>query len=132
MTRALWVPYAPQIPYITKPAPIPDWLFGIIQRFNAIIGSFTQQRYTRVPTSFRGDMEAGMSSSNFNLAENIEAGDSRAGLDDNAKMEVQRLMKERRVDFDEARRLWVQDKFGRNDIGADGRPRDPKAFMFDR
>jgi len=77
-------------------------------------------------------MEAGMSSSNFNLAENIEAGDTRAGLDDNAKMEVQRLMKERRVDFDEARRIWVQEKFGRNNIGADGRPRDPKAFMFDR
>jgi len=77
-------------------------------------------------------MEAGMSSSNFDLSENIEAGDSRAGLDDNAKMEVQRLMKERRVDFDEARRMWVQEKFGRNNIGADGRPRDPKAFMFDR
>ena len=73
-----------------------------------------------------------MSSSNFDLSENIEAGDSRAGLDDNAKMEVQRLMKERRVDFDEARRMWVQEKFGRNNIGADGRPRDPKAFMFDR
>lgn len=41
-------------------------------------------------------------------------------------------MKERRVTFDDARRLYVEERFGRNDIGRDGRPRDPKAVMFDR
>jgi len=86
--------------------------------------------YTRLPSSFTGDIEAGLSSSNFNLSENVEAGDSRQGLDDKAKKEVQAIMKRRGVDFDEARRLWVQDGFRRNGIGADGRPRDPKFVSF--
>jgi len=101
-----------------------------VQRTNAFFASFTGTQYSRLNTSFRGDAEAGLSSSTFDLAENIEAGDARAGLDDRGKSEVQRIMKERRVDFDEARRLWVEERFGRNNISADGRPRDPKAFMF--
>jgi len=64
------------------------------------------------------------------LSENVEAGDSRHGLDDKAKKEVQAIMKRRGVDFDEARRLWVQEGFRRNGIGSDGRPRDPKFVSF--
>jgi len=86
--------------------------------------------YTRLPSSFTGDIEAGLSSSTFNLSENVEAGDSRHGLDDKAKKEVQAIMKRRGVDFDEARRLWVQEGFRRNGIGSDGRPRDPKFVSF--
>lgn len=41
-------------------------------------------------------------------------------------------MKERRVGFDEARRLWMEERFGREGIGRDGRPKDPKAVFFDR
>ena len=86
----------------------------------------------RLPTSstFAEDAEAGLHSSNFNLAENIEAGDSRRGLDERTKQEVYRIMKTRRVDFDEARRMHVEERFGREGIAADGRPLDRKAVMF--
>lgn len=86
--------------------------------------------YTRLPTSFRDDIEAGLSSSAFDLSANVEAGDSRQGLDGPAKAEVQRIMKTRRVNFDEARRLYMQDRFKREGIAPDGRPRDPKFVSF--
>jgi hypothetical protein len=86
--------------------------------------------YTRLPTSFRDDIEAGLSSSAFDLSGNVEAGDSRQGLDDAAKKEVMRIMKRRGVDFDEARRMYMQDRFKKNNIGADGIPRDPKFVSF--
>jgi hypothetical protein len=82
--------------------------------------------------SFAEDAEAGFHSSNFNLSENIEAEDSRRGLDEGAKQEVYRIMKVRRVGFDEARRLYMSERFGREGIAADGRPLDRKAVMFDR
>lgn len=83
-----------------------------------------------MPTSFREDIEAGLSSSSFNLDENVEAGDSRQGLDDAGKKEVMRIMKRRGVDFDEARRIYMQERFKKNGIGADGIPRDPKFVSF--
>lgn len=83
-------------------------------------------------SSFAADVEAGFSSSNFDLAQNIEAGDSRRGLDDAAKRDVQRIMKARGLGFDEARRIYMEERFGRENIGADGRPLDRKAVMFDR
>ncbi len=86
--------------------------------------------YSRLPSSFRSDVESGLSSSTFDLASNITAGDERAGLDDAAKAEVQRLMRSRRVNFDEARRLYLQRRFHDNGIGEDGRPRDPKFVSF--
>ncbi len=81
-------------------------------------------------SSFEDDMEAGLSSANFDLAGNVEAGDSRAGLDDTAKREVLRIMKKRRLKFDEARRVYMEQRFRENGIGADGRPRDPKFVSF--
>lgn len=39
-------------------------------------------------------------------------------------------MKKRGVGFDEARRLFVEKRFGENGIGPDGRPRDPKFVSF--
>jgi len=71
-----------------------------------------------------------LQSSTFNLAENIEAGDSRSGLDERAKNEVYRVMRLRRVGFDEARRIVVEERFRREGIGADGRPLDRKAVVF--
>jgi hypothetical protein len=64
------------------------------------------------------------------LDENVEAGDSRQGLDDAGKKEVMRIMKRRGVGFDEARRMYMQDRFKKNNIGADGIPRDPKFVSF--
>ncbi|KAF2457183.1 hypothetical protein BDY21DRAFT_371989 [Lineolata rhizophorae] len=86
--------------------------------------------YQRLPSSFRGDMDAGLSSSAFDLSANVESGDSRQGLDDRGKREVQKIMQSRKVGFDEARRMYTEQRFARNNIGPDGRPRDPKFVSF--
>ena len=57
-------------------------------------------------------------------------GDSRAGLDDRGKREVQRIMKSRSIGFDEARRVYMEQNFKKNNIGPDGLPRDPKFVSF--
>ncbi|KAK8056589.1 protein precursor [Apiospora rasikravindrae] len=90
-------------------------------------GSFL---YSRLPSSFAGDMEAGLSSSTFDLSGNVEGGDGRAGLDDAAKGEILKIMKKRRMRFDEARRVYMEQRFSANGIGADGRPKDPKFVSF--
>ena len=86
--------------------------------------------YSSLPDSFQGDVEAGLSSSNFDLATNIESGDGRAGLDDQAKSEILKIMKKRRLKFDDARKVYMENRFNANGIGADGRPRDPKFVSF--
>ncbi|KAI1281266.1 hypothetical protein F5Y07DRAFT_291783 [Xylaria sp. FL0933] len=86
--------------------------------------------YSRLPNSFSGDIEAGLSSNTFDLAANVDAGDSRAGLDDAAKTEILKIMKKRRLRFDEARRAYMEQRFSANGIGPDGRPRDPKFVSF--
>lgn len=86
--------------------------------------------YTRLPSSFSSDMESGLTSSDFDLSANVASNDSRAGLDQQAKREVQKIMKSRKVGFDEARRLYTEGRFAKNNIGPDGRPRDPKFVSF--
>lgn len=86
--------------------------------------------YSRLPTTFAGDAEAGLSSATFDLSGNVEGGDSRAGLDDESKREILRIMKKRRLPFDDARRLYMENRFKANGIGPDGRPRDPKFVSF--
>lgn len=39
-------------------------------------------------------------------------------------------MKQRKVGFDEARRIYTEQRFAKNNIGPDGRPRDPKFVSF--
>ncbi|KAG9242570.1 hypothetical protein BJ878DRAFT_514820 [Calycina marina] len=86
--------------------------------------------YSRLPSSFASDMENGFSSSAFDLSGNVADGDSRAGLDDNSKGEIQNIMKKRMVNFDEARRIYTEGRFAKNNIGPDGLPRDPKFVSF--
>lgn len=62
------------------------------------------------------------SSDAFSLSDNIESGDSRSGLDVAAKRQILQIMKRRNVNFDEARRIFIGQKFASNGIGADGRP----------
>ncbi|KAI7342071.1 hypothetical protein KC367_g4913 [Hortaea werneckii] len=128
-TRNLWKPHAPPIPYLTAPGTIPEPLYNLSSFLSNSINSV---RYVRLPTSstFAEDAEAGLHSSNFNLAENIEAGDSRRGLDEHARQEVHRIMKVRKLGFDEARRMFMEERFGREGIGRDGRPLDRKAVFF--
>ena len=89
-------------------------------------------RYVRLPTSstFAGDAEAGLHSSNFDLSDNIAGEDGRSGLDERGKAEVYRVMQLRGVGFDEARRLVMEERFRREGVGRDGRPLDRKAVMF--
>lgn len=128
-TRERWRPLAPPIPYITAPGTIPEPLYRLSIHIHDYIYSY---RYSRLPTSlgFADDAEAGLHSSNFNLAENIEAEDSRQGLDERSRQEIYRIMKVRRVNFDEARRMFMEERFGREGIASDGRPLDRKAVMF--
>ena len=86
--------------------------------------------YARLPSTFQSDIENGLSSSAFDLSGNVASGDSRAGLDDVSKAEIQKIMKKRRVNFDEARRIFTEARFAKNGIGPDGRPRDPKFVSF--
>ncbi|KAF2404161.1 hypothetical protein EJ06DRAFT_578858 [Trichodelitschia bisporula] len=106
MTRTRWAHHLPPIP------------------------AFSTYLYTQLPTNFREDVEAGLHSADFDMAGNIEGGDSRSGLDEAGKREVLRIMKRRGVGFDEARRLFMQERFKREGIGADGVPKDPKFVSF--
>lgn len=51
-------------------------------------------------------------------------------MDQAAKREIQKIMRQRRVGFDEARRMYTEQRFAKNGIGADGRPKDPKFVSF--
>lgn len=86
--------------------------------------------YARLPSSFTNDIDSGFTSTDFDLSTNVAAGDSRAGLDQQAKRQVQKIMKSRRVGFDEARRMYTEARFAKNNIGPDGLPRDPKFVSF--
>ena len=77
-----------------------------------------------------GDVESGFTSADFDLTSNITEGDSRGGLDPKSKREIQRLMKIRGINFDEARRVHMEQRFKKSGIGADGIPKDPKFVSF--
>jgi len=91
---------------------------------------FQDYLYSRLATSFMGDVESGLTSSDFDLSSNVMEGDSRGGLDTKGKRDVQRLMRTRGISFDEARRVYTEQRFAKNNIGADGVPRDPKFVSF--
>ncbi|KAL4818182.1 hypothetical protein BDW67DRAFT_182918 [Aspergillus spinulosporus] len=102
LTRSRWLPLLP----------VPDYI------------------YDRLPANFTDDIAAGLTSSEFDLSTNIEHGDQRAGLDALGKREVLKIMRRQRVDFNEARRIYTEQRFAKNNIGPDGRPRDPKFVSF--
>ncbi|KAJ2778614.1 hypothetical protein H4R18_004493 [Coemansia javaensis] len=78
--------------------------------------------------AFIRDYRAGLSSINFDIGANIEAGDSRPGLDSE---EVRRIMDEHGVSFDKARLMRQQRLMQRNGIDpTTGMPLDPKAVTF--
>ncbi|KAK9460209.1 uncharacterized protein V1516DRAFT_641048 [Lipomyces oligophaga] len=81
-------------------------------------------------TTFQDDLESGLSSDNFSLSSNIGSGDIRSGLEEDSKLEVQNIMHEQNVGFDEARAIYTTRVLERNNIGSDGLPRDPRAVFF--
>ncbi len=86
--------------------------------------------YSRFPSTFAHDIEEGFSSNAFDLSANVATGDTRSGLDDTSKWEIRKIMRSRRVGFDEARRIFTEQRFAKNNIGPDGRPTDPKFVSF--
>ncbi|AEO69532.1 55e703dd-ecd4-46a4-8145-48db3e327d6c [Thermothielavioides terrestris] len=118
VTRARWLPAAQEsLAQLRRPRfPGSDYLYSRLG--------------PAPPGSFEDDMEAGLSSATFDLTGNVEGGDGRAGLDDAAKREILKIMKKRRLKFDEARRVYMEQRFRENGIGPDGRPRDPKFVSF--
>ncbi|KAK3313562.1 hypothetical protein B0H66DRAFT_522685 [Apodospora peruviana] len=120
LTRGRWLPQFQDV-FFSSIERLPPWFPG---------SGYIYSRLPSVSNSFSGDMEAGLSSSTFDLSQNVEGSDSRAGLDDAAKREILKLMQRRRLKFDEARRVYMEQRFQANGIGADGRPRDPKFVSF--
>ena len=118
LTRGRWLPF------------IPESLASRLPTLPEIRIPGRTYIYSRLPQTFAGDVEAGLTSGTFDLSGNVEGGDGRAGLDDEAKAEILRIMKSRRVKFDAARKLYLENKFKANGIGPDGRPRDPKFVSF--
>ncbi|KAH8832808.1 hypothetical protein DL96DRAFT_1583468 [Flagelloscypha sp. PMI_526] len=78
------------------------------------------------PLSFQEQAEAGMSSSAFDLSGNLE-GDSRMGLDDRGVQEVNEIMRNERVNFDQARLIRHNRMLASHGIDPSGMPLDSKA-----
>ncbi|KAK6534691.1 hypothetical protein TWF281_005995 [Arthrobotrys megalospora] len=91
---------------------------------------FPLRIYNRLPSSFTEDMEAGLTSDTFDLSQNISDNDTRSGLDAASKREILKLMKTKKMNFDEARTQFLTNKMAKNGIGPDGRPLDPRAVFF--
>lgn len=63
------------------------------------------------------DVEDGLTSGDFNLGDNLMEGDARSGLDDVGRREVKKIMKKQKIDFDGARKIYVEGRFAKNNIG---------------
>ncbi|KAK9325852.1 hypothetical protein V1517DRAFT_312799 [Lipomyces orientalis] len=85
---------------------------------------------SHAPGTFQQDVASGLTSDTFDLNSNVANGDGRGGLSDDSKAEIQAIMREMHVGFDEARSLYTSRVLERNGIGADGRPRDSRAVFF--
>ncbi|KAF9916359.1 hypothetical protein BX616_003991 [Lobosporangium transversale] len=93
-------------------------------------------RYSRLPffrsdedSTFEQSIEEGLSSSTFDLHQNLLDGDGRQGLE-NAN-EIRRIMKKHRCNFDQARLIYQQNQMRANGIDPQtGVPIDPKAVYF--
>ncbi|KAG4303911.1 hypothetical protein PORY_002655 [Pneumocystis oryctolagi] len=88
-------------------------------------------RYKPINSSFQTDIEAGFSSKTFDIFQNIQNGDKRAGLDDQAKEQIRFIMEEQGCGFDEARMIYNQKRMKCNSIDPKtGKPIDSKAVFF--
>ncbi|KAF9278457.1 hypothetical protein BGZ68_008569 [Mortierella alpina] len=93
-------------------------------------------RYSRIPFfraeedgSFEQNIEEGLTSSTFDLHQNLLDGDDRQGLE-NAN-EIRKIMKKYKCNFDQARLIQQQNKMKANGIDPrTGVPIDPKAVYF--
>lgn len=70
----------------------------------------------------RLESDSHLSSDAFSLSSNVQTGDPRAGLDVASKREILKIMKGQKVNFDEARQVFILQKLANNGISPDGRP----------
>lgn len=120
LTRARWLPL------------VDDLLPASPEHLYARLPTTVQTTFFRssAGSTFAADAAAGLSSASFDLGGNVETGDGRAGLDDAAKHAILRIMQRRRLPFDAARRVYLEQRFSAHNIAPDGRPRDPKFVSF--
>lgn len=121
----------PTVLYLTRTRWIP-LLPTSVQDFS--LSEVPLVRYAPIPSSWSNDIESGLTSDDFDIQANVDAGDSRSGLDEGAKREIKKIMKgswlRGPVNFDEARRIYMERMLESQGIGRDGRPRDPKFVSF--
>ncbi|CAD1810910.1 hypothetical protein FOB58_001952 [Candida parapsilosis] len=87
------------------------------------------QGYYQNLGTFEGDINDGLSSSNFDLEAN-NSNDSRKGLSEAAKEEVKKIMNTKGISFDEARLEYTRSELNKNNIDENGLPKDPKLVVF--
>ncbi|KAG6861264.1 hypothetical protein C0995_002072 [Termitomyces sp. Mi166 len=76
--------------------------------------------YTPLST-FSEQINAGMSSSQFDIEANLRDGDSRSGLDERGTQEVMEIMRQQRVNFDQARLIRQNRILAQNGIDPSGK-----------
>ncbi|KAI0741602.1 hypothetical protein C8Q80DRAFT_1195253 [Daedaleopsis nitida] len=88
---------------------------------------FPRLRHYQPVSTFADQVDAGLTSSSFDIEANIRDGDSRAGLDERGTQEVLDIMRRERVNFDQARLIRQNQIFVANGIDPSGMPLDAKA-----
>ncbi|KAK7031621.1 hypothetical protein R3P38DRAFT_2924811 [Favolaschia claudopus] len=78
--------------------------------------------------TFSDQINAGMSSSDFDIEANIRDGDVRSGLDEQGTREIMEIMRRERVNFDQARLIRHNRILAQNGIDPSGMPMDSKAI----
>ncbi|TFK63254.1 hypothetical protein BDN72DRAFT_964028 [Pluteus cervinus] len=111
-------------------------LVMVLFRYRAHVAPYLPERvramfpglnnYTPLST-FSDQLNAGLSSSNFDIESNILDGDSRSGLDERATQEIMEIMRRERVTFDQARLIRHNRILAMNGIDPSGMPLDSKA-----
>ncbi|CAA22601.1 hypothetical protein POMI540_0135 [Schizosaccharomyces pombe] len=91
------------------------------------ISRYRSIRYSPVENSFEADFNNGLNSSSFDIAQNILAQDTRAGLDEAATSQIRGLMKQLQCSFDQARLIYIRKVMSDNNVDSTGMPLDNKA-----
>ena len=119
-------PASSGLPYSTAPStPHSSSLFSRL--FGSLPNS--ARRYTAIPGfDWSSNLANGLSSTLFDINENIDGGDARAGLDPTGAQDVQTIMQTQGVSFDQARLIRHKQILVQNNIDPNtGLPLDSKA-----
>ncbi|EJF64107.1 hypothetical protein BD309DRAFT_962132 [Dichomitus squalens] len=94
---------------------------------NPVRSFFPRLGHYQPVATFAEQVDAGLTSSTFDIEANIRDGDSRAGLDERGTQEVLDIMRRERVNFDQARLIRQNQWLAANGIDPSGMPLDAKA-----